>query len=696
MKRLSNKTTGWGNTKNYYKAVLMLLITFIGLNQSVGQVASQESSAAPDTLAGDIHLSYKYYGDSTVIRWGFDHPQLWYHHLYHPVTLWRRDVTNSGEYEKVGEFMPWDSIKMESTASLMAQPGMLIVVLENLHRHWSNTLYAGYASILERNDNFYNRWSLVHMAADRDATAATAAGLRYVDKSAKPKVTYAYKVVTDGNTSSDYKVAFPVKKNFQPVLFDITEGDSVVILSWEKKLHDYHFSAYWIEQSSDGKNYQRLHEAPYIQMTDASIKGEQRFYAYSVPTENYRKKHYRIVGIDAFGDESVPSAAIVAMGRDKTPPAVPVLWADTTMMHHAKILYWSHSNPADVKTYQLERNFANQSVIITDWAKPTSTKGKDTLTIEGIYRYRLIAVDTAGNQSFSQPVYTKVYDLTPPSAPQKPQVLTDTSGLIMLTWGEHPEPDIIGYNIYAADGASRNFIKLNQHIYRSRLYTDTVDVHMLNEKRYYRITAVDNDYMISEPSEVLIVERPDVIPPAPALIGEYRVLQEGIRLTLLPSSSRDVVRHELRRKDTLSDWQVVLVFDSIAHPTFLDTTVLAATDYTYQFIAIDRAGLESHSVKDIMLTSMPDTISTPELSYSLASETANLVITPSNSASISRYTLYRAIGEGQYVRHASLNTNAYQEQLRKGIVYRYRVRPVSDEGRPGPFSNEVKVQIPTE
>ena len=61
------------------------------------------------------------------------------------------------------------------------------------------------------------------------------------------------------------------------------------------------------------------------------------------------------------------------------------------------------------------------------------------------------------------------------------------------------------------------------------------------KKILFHQVAIDDDFMRSPTSDTIAISRPDRIPPSPALIGDYKVLKEGIRLTILPSSSRDVV-----------------------------------------------------------------------------------------------------------------------------------------------------------
>jgi fibronectin type 3 domain-containing protein len=216
---------------------------------------------------------------------------------------------------------------------------------------------------------------------------------------------------------------------------------------------------------------------------------------------------------------------------------------------------------------------------------------------------------------------------------------------------------------------------------------------MLNEKRYYQIVAVDNDYMLSEPSPVVEVERPDVFPPAPALIGDYKVLPEGIRITILPSSSRDVVRHELHRSSASQAMERIASFTRIPE-SYIDTTVLAETEYTYRIIAVDDKGLASHSVKDLVITSMHASHGAPVLSYELSGDQLKLMIDQAHGAAA--YGIYQSINGKQYQQVERIESNLAVATIKPGINYQYRVRAITSDGRPAPFSNEITVQLPTQ
>lgn len=640
--------------------------------------------------ANPIQLQGKHYKDSIVLRWGYTDVKLWYKMLKQPVKIFRRNVSQNGKYEAIAEIMPWDSSRIENTAALSQKNEILVVVLENIYRNWHNSTFSDYGSVLEKTDNFNNRWSLVHLVADQYALAAEAAGLRFTDKSINPKFNYAYKVVAAETQA--YKVITSKKAAFKPVIYQKEEKESSVVLYWDQKLHNYHYTSYWVESSDDGISYKRLTEVPFVQMMDQKITAHKKYYSFTAPNTNYQKKYYRLIGNDAFGDESMPSDPIIGMGRDKTPPPHPSLYADTLMNHLTKNLYWTLENPADVAAIHLERSIGDKTETLLNWAKPGENKKTDEVPLAGIYKYRLIAADTAGNFAYSTPLYTRVHDMIPPTKPVQPVAYVDTNGVVTLGWNEHAEKDIIGYNIYAADGNKRNFIKLNAQTHRSRIYHDTIGTSLLNEKRFYYIIAVDDDYMRSVPSDTLVVNRPDRIPPSPALIGDYRVLAEGIQITILPSSSRDVVRHDLWRKSGTEDWQLIQQFKKIP-PSFTDKAVKSGITYYYKIHAVDDGGLISKAVDIAEIAALKSLLSKPEITFTRNENTILLSISDGESKEQNKYMLYKATDNAGHQLYEILPTNSFTETGKPGIKWRYRVRALSSDGRQGPFSDEIIVQL---
>ncbi|MBK8389704.1 MAG: hypothetical protein IPL23_10695 [Saprospiraceae bacterium] len=662
-------------------AVLILMLIVYSTNAQNSKLINQDFS-----LKGDVSLIGKWHGNQIKLRWGFDHPQLWYHHLKRPISLYRRNVTKNGKYEKLADILPMDSTGMEQLA-FQTKDEMLVVSLENIHRNWSNTNFDSYANILEKNDNFHNRWSLTHLAADRSFAAAKASGLGFLDTPPNSEDIYAYKIAAEGNAIiSDYKVIYK-KKDFAPAIFEIIEAEEKVIINWDKNLHDYHFTAYWIETSTDGINFKKSSDVPFIQMVDVSVKDERRFYSYSLPVSNYQKTFIRLIGIDPFGDESLPSSVEIGMGRDKTPPPPAYLIADSSKTHLTKSFTIIHDSPQEVASYHLERTFGNETIIIKNWLDPKQTVGIDSVSIEGIYKYRIIAVDSAGNEAHSPFIYAKMYDLLPPAKAPKLQAIPDTSGVISLYWEAHPESDIIGYNVYAADGKQRNFTKLNNHIHRLHVYLDTISLALMNEKRYYYIVAVDNDYMLSPASDTLEVKRPDKMPPAPAHIANYEVTDTSIRLTIFPSSSRDVVKHELWRKEADKPYELLANLLTIP-PYYEDKSIAPSTKYTYHIVAIDELGLKSKAVKEIHLLSKNLKAGKPSLNLNENDGVLMLGII-SEIPTSENVIVFKSVNDGPYERWTVTDTFPIKDLAKGKNKVAYRAAYCSNAGLVGPLSDKI-------
>ena len=660
---------------------------------------TSQNRSVSNQFKGDVHLISKHYGDSIALRWGYDEPDLWFHHLSRPVSIFRKDLSNPGnEYVLIDEIKPWSEEKMETFASSAINADMLIVVLQNIHRNWENTYKDGDASLMEKIDNFKNRWSLVHYASDMDKMAAQMAGLMYIDRDIDSEVTYSYKVVaTPGNffPRESYQITNRNRSASQPLLYDALGKEKEVHLLWERAYHEENFSGYYIEKSLDGKSFTRLNEVPYVQMFSSELN-EADFFIYKDSVFTDKEHFYRLIGIDAFGDESQPSIILSARSKDLTPPPAPQLSAETLGKHLSTSLSWIQPGGDEVATYHLERTFGDASYTFENWASGNELIKEDKTIIEGMYGYQLIAEDTLGNQSYSNQVFVMVQDTEPPNPPSGLTGSRDTSGNIILTWEEAEELDVIGYYIYAGDGKKRNLTRISDIPHRSRLYIDSLSRDLLNEKRYYQIVAVDNDYMVSEFSEILEVDRPDFTPPSPGLINHYEVKKKGIQLHFLPSSSRDVKSHRLQRKRKGETTWVTLWNSIEPRMSYFDIDIEPSTDYKYIYQAIDHQNNISKVVKEVTITSQSMDVPTPRLVGEILEDHISLSWNEENN--VQKVILYRAIGSGRPTMLKRLSHEEVQYIDTTGVQgkqYTYYLKFIDLRGRGSRFSEPVTLTLKT-
>lgn len=553
-----------------------------------------------------ISLVGKHYGDSIALRWAPVSADYWYKQLHQPCIVARREVSpNPGDYIVLS-----DSIRLMPEASLeqyaVSHPDhpLLIVILNNAYREWENSLYDGnIATMMEKASNFNNRWSLSLFAADRDPVVATAAGMRFVDKTIKKGVTYAYKVYIPGTyLASDNKIVHPNIRKFTPMIYQGFQRDSSLVIQWQKHMHDAHYSAYYIERAEDNKTFKRLNDMPYVQAFSDDPQLQSHYYTYTDRVANGKNYQYRIIGLDAFGDESKPSSSVALKAKDLEPPAKPFVDAQVDSLKKGILISWTHAQPEDVKNYMLWYSEGGSDAIAVSGvlAADSGSFFHQPEDFNGMGKYTLACTDADGNVSLSDEKLVRVPDFNPPSAPIQLEATTDSTGLIRVRWAEAPEKDIIGYFVYAADGDMRHYQRLTPKLYPFRQFTDTVDVYSLTEKRFYTVIAVDDAMNYSAYSDTLEVERPDIMPPSPAWIQSYLLTDTSIVLQMVQSSSSDVTRHVIMRKlssdsswnalDTIVEWPI--------NNSYTDTSVIGGQTYIYTLLAFDEKGLVSKSVSE--------------------------------------------------------------------------------------------------
>ncbi|MCX6269846.1 MAG: fibronectin type III domain-containing protein, partial [Bacteroidetes bacterium] len=169
--------------------------------------------------------------------------------------------------------------------------------------------------------------------------------------------------------------------------------------------------------------------------------------------------------------------------------------------------------------------------------------------------YVVDAFDTAGNISSSITAYGILIDSIPPVKPTGLRGSSDTNGIVTLRWKLGPDKDIIGYRVFFANDLNHEFSNLTPYPVKDTMYIDTIKKVTLSKRIYYRIVAVDRNFNHSKVSDILTVMRPDAIPPIPPVFNDYKVSETSVYLSWIPSTSNDVLKHVLYKREAGSpDW----------------------------------------------------------------------------------------------------------------------------------------------
>lgn len=575
----------------------------------VAGLAPASAQKAPAEKASTLHLIARPYGDSITLRWAPTDYSVWREMQLNGVVLERRiagDTTwVSVTADRLIAFSVEDFRAFSDTTDVH-----VVAVAEALH---------GTASLPETGpggpmgearqalDEQEQRFFLAAVNADLSAPAAHALGWRWTDQWLTPGRLYEYRVRTapaPGMTASRF-VSKPLhlrsNDNFPygPVFgLDVQEAERKVTLSWHLDPNRKRFVAYHVEVSDDGRNFRRMQEYPLFKTLPR--EGEDVFTHEIELEENYRPRHYRLVGINSFGETVPPSESVVGQGVDENPPPPLHSLGATDNGAGGFRIQWDfpEATPPDVRGYVVVRSQEHSGPYM-----PVNEALLDPLTTEftdpepipyrGNY-YAVYTYDTSGNYARSTPVLAVWKDNIAPAQPTGLRGRIDTLGNVFLMWETGKEPDLHGYRVYVSHAKNREFLQVTHEILHQNYFFDSTRLMVLNEVIYYKIVAVDHNFNPSAYSEILELKRPDRIAPSAPLIQGFSAVGEGVTLRWQRSNSPDVLRQEIWRSSPEETWRPLRALPP-GDSTFRDTTTLARHAYTYRIRALDEANLYADS-----------------------------------------------------------------------------------------------------
>jgi uncharacterized protein len=673
--------------KNCFLLILLLALA-----------AASQAQPAADTLAqeaGPLHAITKKRGGEMLLRWAPADEYVWLNSLQGHYRIERYGFDKFEDFDPQAftllqdNIRPWPIARFEQAVASAANDRYLIMAAECVHGEWE-TLQSEVLDISQlaaRREELQNRHAAALLLADMDAQAAEAMALRLTDRQMPNTEHLAYRItlVLDDSTTLRTTALYSRRYDipFKPELKWYEALDGEVVLSWDRALHERHYHSYYIERSRDGRRYERLNEHPYIHAIDEAEAFGIPEISFTAEAENDVAYYYRIIGLDAFGDLSEPSQAVPLTARDLTPP-IPPFGAEAEMQAGGYIsIQWKQDESSeDMDGYIVQKSRLRHGEYrpISDQLPASARQFNDeTADPFGNNYYRVCAVDRAGNEACTPPIYGFIRDDMPPAMPQGLEGRIDSAGVVHLHWDLGPERDLAGYHVYAANGPEQVFTRINPKPVRDTLYRDTIALNTLTEEIYYRIAAVDVRSNVSELSEMLRLEKPDTIPPTSALFEAYELRDSSVYLRWANSNSRDVLRHELHRRQAGGEWALLQAFTGY-ETEYEDRAVAPATDYEYEITAVDDAGLRSRVVRTLAVaTRHRQAEQAPGLSAALEGERVRLQFQlPAPYGEIARVVVYKSVNEGEFRQFSTL-LDGYALELadsecQSGNTYSYKYR----------------------
>lgn len=165
---------------------------------------------------------------------------------------------------------------------------------------------------------------------------------------------------------------------------------------------------------------------------------------------------YRLAVVDSAGNESAPGNAAPINVPDRTPPELRGALAVTVLGDSAVRLRWSPTRARDLREYVVSRQ-RDDKLGGSGWARLTPPLHRDSQHVDRgssggglrgvrVLRYRLVAIDSTGNESAALEAVATLPDRTAPAAAA--WVRADRAdGRAVITWGVSPSPDVAVYEV---------------------------------------------------------------------------------------------------------------------------------------------------------------------------------------------------------------------------------------------------------
>ena len=604
----------------------VLLLRSVAMLLATTMAMAQQPTDLDAALRQRVVGVAKRYQDSVVLRWVPSNAAIWRIAKVNGYRIERAEVSG----EKVGAFSvltqqplkPWTAEQWTAfelanpkldtgEAQAMMVAGALSETSDDPNDYPVND--PGQLDALrESRERAEMSFNFAMMVAERSRNAANGLGLRYADPTAKLGTSYRYRISLVG-TADPYTVEpalvdvepTPRKRQENVQVVEADELDTKVLLKWGE---GYGYSMFNVYRSTKGGPFEKLTATPMLTLK-GNAESNSSSYLDSNLT-NYLVYTYRITGINAFAEEETLDT-IKAMPRDRTPPQQPSTVKASHTGARDVVVTWLMTEPIDgdlggffvLRDTSVDGAF--QNIHSTPLGKDVRSYRDTTATLGGTYYYTVMAFDTARNAVKSFPAMVVFADSIPPAPPVLVKGTMDTNGVVRIIVRHPKDNDLMGYRMLWANDPEHEFTVrrelFNADSTFNRVDTialDTVEVRTLTKAVYYKFIALDYHYNESEMSNMLVVPRPDVIPPVSPVIRDYRVTDSSIVIDYAPSSSRDVKEHVVLRRQYSVDSERQPAWDTLAKAGRRDSIVsdasgtLSAT-YQYAIVARDSAGLVS-------------------------------------------------------------------------------------------------------
>jgi fibronectin type 3 domain-containing protein len=570
--------------------------------------------------------------------------------------------------------------------------------------HGEETAQKNLQQVFNKYKEENHRFSFALYAADQSLDAAMLSGLYFADKTAKQDEKYLYRVYINcpDSLAVDTAYYFTGISEYQPlpkpIDFKADWSDKKVDLSWNIFYLKHIYNSYILEKSTDGGNtYFRINDNAIVQVSDEGI--DPRF-AYKTDTlpDNNTTVFYRLRGISTFGETGPPSDSLFGKGAlmlDKAPVIVDNYVVENKRVH----LSWEFPQELEpaisgFKIYRSQKPKGRKKIVY-EGLEPEAREFIDESPY--ITNYYLISAYSDEKENISPILtYSQLVDSFPPNKPVRLSGKIDTTGQVLLSWFPNTDNDIDGYRVYRANNPNFEFQLVSPDLIQDTVFIDSINIKTLTKQVYYKLKAVDLHENQSEFSDLLALNRPDIIPPVAPVIKNLQNKNNIPEITWINSPSSDVVSHQLFRKELQdSTFHKIATFKSSDSTiTFLDKEIKPGREYIYQVVAEDISGLVSAASNTGYFYIPSEKQESIKLKKKVLLDKVKLTWDIKTEKTVERILVYRSIGnEPMRVYGNSEDDEFVDDKLSPEKTYNYMVQAIYAGGTSSVYSNTVKVKM---
>ena len=549
------------------------------------------------------------------------------------------------------------------------------------------------------------------LTAIKDANAAQALGLRYIDNTVTEGETYSYRIrlMSENNLYDINSVPFTIKAEVDSVQYEnkvyVVEGDQELSFVW---IESPELSGYFVERLDEGADeYIQLNTIPIYTLSSKGFKGERRSGYNDVGLTNYKTYSYKFFGYTAFG-ERIQFAELEAMPRDLTSPQNPFLKQPQHVSPNEVLVEWEMNSPVaeDLKGFivaRSDKNTGDFKIIHPSLLAKNQRSLIDTSFITGQKNYYIVqAIDEVGNLSSSFPVSVTLIDSIPPLKPIFISGKIDSMGVVTLDIELNEDKDLMGYRLYTSNSPKHEFSVIQEGFndidsmdnqVQTR-FVDTVTLKTLTPYIYYRAKALDYNYNQSQFSDILKVKRPDTIPPTTPVFKRVQVSEYEVKLSFALSKSVDVVEHILyRRLSDNDEWKVISILDNI-QKNYIDTNVTQGVMYSYSLRAKDDS--DNYSDFAVPVSAKPfDNGVRPvvtDIQSKVEGKSLTLEWIYSEKYPNAFFIVYKKDIDGNLRQFKKVNSSFFTQNLNKGL-HEYAIKAFTKNGGESKISEIISITI---